>query len=186
MKQIYGQRWLSQEGEIKNSRGSFCVNFLVWCEKTETLTDQQWWNGVRSAEMAVTFAAMRGETAWPPTYAEFLGNCRSGGFEICTNAQDALWDLQRIMAQRGVARDWSLAHPAVYWAYKKLDWYVLQQQKPDEQLRVFSRVWNEALKMAAEGFQFPVPPVSVNELPCLPASKEFSAEKISSLKKIFE
>lgn len=186
MTQIFDNRWVNRNGEIYDRNGAFCDNFLVWCEKTELLTNEQFYSGVASVEMAVTLSAMKSETAWPPTYPEFIGICMSSGFGIPCDAQDALWYLQGFMQNRGVSRDWSKIPSVMYWAYQKLDWYNLQQQKQADQLKIFTRVWDEALKLAANGFKFPPPPAPVDELPCLPASKEFAAEKMNSLKKLFE
>jgi hypothetical protein len=75
MTQIYGARWCSQEGEPTEINGNDSARFKLWCEKTESLTDEQWQRGFRNVEARVRKKSFLGETDWPPTYAEFLGLC---------------------------------------------------------------------------------------------------------------
>jgi len=73
--QIYKHRWLSQEGEAKNPDGSLTENFALWARKTSQLTDEQWRIGFDAIERRVSKLSALGKTAFPPTYAEFMGMC---------------------------------------------------------------------------------------------------------------
>ncbi len=75
MGQIFGHRWTGQEGEPKDSKGNFTGRFLLWVEKTEKLTDDDWRRGFENVEIMVREKTRNHETAYPPSYAEFLGMC---------------------------------------------------------------------------------------------------------------
>lgn len=75
MNQLYRHRWVKQEGEIKDARGDYTNGFLLWCRKTEHLTDEMWSRGFARVEFNVSEAAAKDEKSWPPTYGEFLGFC---------------------------------------------------------------------------------------------------------------
>jgi len=50
----------------------------LWARKTEHLSDEQWKKGFAELERRVSQASANNETAWPPTYAEFIGLCKVG------------------------------------------------------------------------------------------------------------
>jgi hypothetical protein len=52
-------------------------NFLLWAEKTERLTDEQWAKGFAELERRVERASAENKTAWPPSPSEFVGLCKS-------------------------------------------------------------------------------------------------------------
>lgn len=75
MSQIFGHKWASQEGEIREANGQYASRFLLWCRKTAHLTDEQWARGFRTLEQRVREAGRQGDVIWPPSYAAFLGFC---------------------------------------------------------------------------------------------------------------
>lgn len=75
MTQIYGNKWTSQEGEPRQINGDDSARFILWCQKTDGLTDDQWKRGFENVEHEVRDKKRDGEIAWPPSYAEFLGLC---------------------------------------------------------------------------------------------------------------
>ncbi|MFD1216390.1 hypothetical protein [Microbulbifer celer] len=76
MTQLFGHKWVSQEGEIRNERGEYSRNFLFWARKTAHLSDTQWRRGMDHVEYKVREAARQGgDDEWPPSYAAFLGFC---------------------------------------------------------------------------------------------------------------
>ena len=76
-------------------------------------------------------------------------------------SRKAFSDLNRIMTPRNANRDWSVAHPAVYWAFLRLDWYLVSSRPEKDQYAAFEEVWREAKKMALSGFKFPDPPAMI-------------------------
>jgi len=48
---------------------------LLWCRKTEDLSDDDWRRGFDRLEHDVRESGKLGEQAWPPTYAAFVGMC---------------------------------------------------------------------------------------------------------------
>lgn len=80
MTQLYRARWTSAEGEKLEAygprAGQLTQNFLLWCRKTESLTNEQWAKGFEVLEKQVEKQSSNGETPWPPTYAEFIGLCK--------------------------------------------------------------------------------------------------------------
>ncbi len=75
MSQLFGHRWSSQEGDVRTPRGDYSPRFLLWCRKTESLSEDDWRRGFAVVEQRVREAARQGDTEWPPTYGEFLGYC---------------------------------------------------------------------------------------------------------------
>mgnify|MGYP000442255477 CR=1 FL=1 len=55
--------------------GKYSEGFLLWCRKTERLSDDAWKRGFEIVEFNVKDAAKSGDEYWPPSYAAFLGYC---------------------------------------------------------------------------------------------------------------
>ncbi len=75
MTQIFGPRWVAQQGDVKTGE-RYSNNFLLWCEKTAPLAPEHWKWGLQALERRVAQCVAEDKTAWPPTYAEFLGLCQ--------------------------------------------------------------------------------------------------------------
>ncbi|MFS1522741.1 replication protein P [Microbulbifer sp. 2304DJ12-6] len=69
--------------------------------------------------------------------------------------QEAFRQLQRFMGPRETNRDFSRLHPAVYAAYKKLDWSVMAQKSDDKQRRLFSDAWMQVCRDIKAGRELP-------------------------------
>ena len=74
MTQLFGHKWESREGPSA-SEGYLSHSFLLWCRKTEGLTDDMWRRGFDTLEYRVREAGRYGDEIWPPSYAEFVGYC---------------------------------------------------------------------------------------------------------------
>ncbi|MEW5248896.1 hypothetical protein [Microbulbifer discodermiae] len=75
MTQLFGHKWVSQEGEPGNEREGYSPNFLLWAQKTAHLNDAAWKRGFDRLEFMVREAGRQGDEVWPPSYAAFLGMC---------------------------------------------------------------------------------------------------------------
>lgn len=75
MTQLYRHKWVSAEGDKMDHLQQLTENFILWCRKTEGLTDEQWRRGFNRIEHDVRIASTAGDESWPPTYAAFLGFC---------------------------------------------------------------------------------------------------------------
>lgn len=75
MRQLFGHKWVSQAGPAKLGNGQYSPEFLLWCRKLESLSDEQYQRGFYMLEHKVREAARLGEDEWPPSYAGFLGYC---------------------------------------------------------------------------------------------------------------
>lgn len=73
MEQIFGAKWSARQGDVFDEKNRYSLNFLTWCEKTQRLTAAEWRHGVDAVERRAVEQVQAGETAWPPTYVEFLG-----------------------------------------------------------------------------------------------------------------
>lgn len=82
MGQLYGHKWSSQEGPATMENGAYSTAFILWCRKTEGLTDEAWQRGFNQIEFLVKEAARQGEEAWPPSYAGFIGYCERAHGEL--------------------------------------------------------------------------------------------------------
>ena len=56
--------------------GKYSESFLLWCRKTESLSDDEWRCGFDELERRITADAGNGRESWPPSYAEFIAYCR--------------------------------------------------------------------------------------------------------------
>lgn len=78
MAQLYRHKWRSSEGDIYDA-DRFTDGFLLWCRKTEGLTDKQWRMGFEQVEEDLRIAARKGNPEpWPPSYAVFVEKCQVG------------------------------------------------------------------------------------------------------------
>ena len=82
MSQLYRSKWISQEGDIFKQGGDseeFSDGFLLWCRKTEGLTDEQWRDGFEALEEELRQAERIGEAndLWPPGYPAFVEKCKA-------------------------------------------------------------------------------------------------------------
>lgn len=71
---IFGYAWERTEGPQKFD-GKHTQPFLLWCEKTANLTDQQWADGFEVLENRVKQDIEIGRKAYPPSYIEFITFC---------------------------------------------------------------------------------------------------------------
>jgi hypothetical protein len=80
MAQLYGHKWTSQralyDSEQGERSGVYGEDFMLWARKTQGLSDKDWARGMENIEHRNIEAARRGESSWPPNYAEFLGLCQ--------------------------------------------------------------------------------------------------------------
>jgi hypothetical protein len=77
MKRLYSRKWLAQEGEAFDDNDKPTKNFLLWCNKTEALTNDQWRTGLDILRDRVEKNASNEIDNWPPAgYAEFIGICK--------------------------------------------------------------------------------------------------------------
>ena len=54
-----------------NHEGKYSDSFMLWCRKTEHLTDDQWSYAFESLEREIVKNKQAGDQSWPPSYAEF-------------------------------------------------------------------------------------------------------------------
>ena len=66
---LYGYKWTSINGEEFEERSHAGQ---VWLQKTEDLTDQQWFKAVSACEKRSSDRARDGQKNWPPSYEEFV------------------------------------------------------------------------------------------------------------------
>jgi hypothetical protein len=79
MAQLYRHKWRSSEGDIFDERDEFTSGFLLWCRKTEGLSDAEWRRGFDLLESDLRDAEREGRAEpWPPSYAVFVEKCRPG------------------------------------------------------------------------------------------------------------
>jgi len=71
MTQIFDYAWQRKEGPEKVN-GKHTQAFLLWCEKTEKLTDQQWTDGFDVLENKIKQDVENGRQTYPPSYIEFI------------------------------------------------------------------------------------------------------------------
>jgi len=71
MTQLYRHKWSSSEGEMLNPDGKYSDTFMLWCRKTEHLTDDEWAYAFESMERDIAKNKQNGVESWPPSYAEF-------------------------------------------------------------------------------------------------------------------
>lgn len=75
MVQIYGGLWLKQNGDAKVG-DRYTASFLLWCEKTQMLSDKHWEWGIAACEREACEAEAQGRTAYPPRYPQFWAMCQ--------------------------------------------------------------------------------------------------------------
>ena len=123
-----------------------------------------------------------------PSVGKFVKWCREEAAKQIglPTEEHAYAQLHRIMGPRDRNRDWSLAHPAVYWAYQNLDWFLVSKKPDLEQRKDFSLVWAEAKKQAAAGFKFPAPPMALEQLSGEKAPPEVIKKSLGNLKAMFD
>lgn len=76
MTELFGHKWHSEQGPRRNPKNQqqYTSRFLLWCRKTEHLTDAEFSGGVKIIESIVEESARLGEKdVWPPSYAAFVG-----------------------------------------------------------------------------------------------------------------
>ena len=146
--------------------------------------------GINSLEMieAGLRRARASESDFLPSVGKFASWCREEMAVSCglPESRKAFSDLNRIMTPRNANRDWSVAHPAVYWAFLRLDWYLVSSRPEKDQYAAFEEVWREAKKMALSGFKFPDPPAMIEHKRPAREKKDVAMQKINRLKGIFD
>ncbi len=85
MGQLYRNKWESQEGPLTIAQDGqepqFSTNAKLWARKTQYLRDEDFKRGFEELEFRVKQAGQKGDSVWPPTYAEFMGYCEK---PMCT------------------------------------------------------------------------------------------------------
>ena len=82
MTDLYGSKWESQQGPPEMENGAYSPTFLLWCRKTEHLTDEAWKHAFHQLEYEVKEASRMGEEIWPPSYAGFIGKSERAHGEL--------------------------------------------------------------------------------------------------------
>lgn len=82
MTNLYGHKWMSQEGPHTMENGSPSTAYLLWCRKLENLSEDDFARGFKQIEFLVKEAARQGDELWPPSYAGFIGYCEKPHGEI--------------------------------------------------------------------------------------------------------
>ena len=69
MTALYGYKWTSANGEEFEPRSHVG---RVWIDKTQDLTDEDWFKAVDRCEKEVRDRTKTGEESWPPSYEVFV------------------------------------------------------------------------------------------------------------------
>jgi hypothetical protein len=127
-------------------------------------------------------------TDFLPSVGKFVKWCREEAAKQIglPSIDQAFSQLHKIMGPRDAKRDWSQAHPAVYWAYRNMDWFLVSQKPETEQRMEFLAVWEEARRLAGEGFVFPAPPIALEELRGEKAPADVIKKSLGNLKALFD
>ena len=75
MGQIFGAKWFSQYGQMMEDN-SYTENFMLWCEETASLTDDQWLEGLAAVERRIVADIAHNRDSWPPTAPIFKAMCK--------------------------------------------------------------------------------------------------------------
>ena len=79
MTAMFGHMWHSEQGpRINPQTQRYTTNFLLWCEKTDPLTDEEFALGLKLCEWEKIEheRLAQGNELWPPSYPGFIGKCR--------------------------------------------------------------------------------------------------------------
>lgn len=105
-------------------------NFKLWLRKTEALTLEDWARGFEALEKMVTHSAASGETAFPPTYAEFIGYCLKPVEDIGLPSPEEAFKLARVECGKAKEfRQWP--HDAIYVACQNTGFYDMKMTGDD-------------------------------------------------------
>ena len=55
---------------------SYTENFMLWCEETANLTDEQWLEGLAAVERRIVADIAHNRDSWPPTAPIFKAMCK--------------------------------------------------------------------------------------------------------------
>jgi hypothetical protein len=55
---------------------SYTESFLLWCEETASLTDEQWLEGLAAVERRIVADIAHNRDSWPPTAPIFKAMCK--------------------------------------------------------------------------------------------------------------
>lgn len=125
--------------------------------------------------------------AFLPSTGDFIALCRQvqlTEWRVPTEAEGFAM-LQRFFGPRGVVRDFSQLNPAVYAAYKKLDWAYLSGRPQSEQRRSFREAWQLVERDLAEGRPLPEakpPEELLEEQPPQRCRTEHAEQQLASIK----
>ena len=72
MNLLYRHKWAAAEGHAVDSQGRYSYNFLLWCDKTAHLTDDNWRFAFQEIEREMGENKAAGKDSWPPAYPEFI------------------------------------------------------------------------------------------------------------------
>lgn len=54
----------------------YSENFMLWCEETASLTDDQWLEGIKAVERRIVADVAHNRDSWPPTAPIFKAMCK--------------------------------------------------------------------------------------------------------------
>lgn len=102
------------------------------------------------------------------------------------DGEEAFNDLHRVLASQ--ERDFSILHPAVFYTFRRLDWFNLSQKNTKEQLKVWLKEWDVAIKAVMAGFEFPAVPKLLSSEPKTARflSKSENQERMAKMREALE
>ena len=190
MTQLYQRRWETQEGEIfkrdehGNLTDDYTPGFILWAKRTNDLTDEQWKKGFYLIESDVIEhkALSKNGSAFPPSYAEFLGLCQQqtlseNGF---LNPDDAYRHASRESGKHRNNREWH--DTLVYKAASEVGIMELASEPRNKIINRFESAYRELFKRYLTGERFSFPKSHrIEKKESEPLSKSENSERMKNL-----
>ncbi|WP_299942242.1 replication protein P [uncultured Microbulbifer sp.] len=132
----------------------------------------------------------QGPGAFLPSTGDFIEMCRKASLQDWNvpSESEAFSLLQRFFGPRHVKRDFTKLNPAVYAAYRYMDWSVVSQMPAKEQKAAFREAWKRVRQDLTKGKRLPKPPAQdrmLEEKPIRPCDRGVAISALDNLKSLF-
>lgn len=87
MTQLYAYKWQKSNGKSEEN-GRYTENFMLWCEKTKDLTNEEWSRAFKKLEQEIEQNKINGKESWAPSYPEFLALTKKGIHDMYLDIND--------------------------------------------------------------------------------------------------
>ncbi len=152
MGEFYGAAWVNQLGDVNGSA------WKTWCNGLKRFSVDEIAGGVHKwlDEMP----------KYPPSLADFTNYCR-GSVEDRLGLEGRELEFTKLMnfvtrpPNFGEQRDMSQLNPVMYFVYCNLDIYNWRRMNLRDSRSEFNRIYDRAMKLARNGYEFPSPPPAV-------------------------